>query len=69
MWAMFSIMEYDATIDNSAQEFENRDEILKFMADYHSDYILVISTDKMLQYVGKDSKSIVILLYAAQVKT
>lgn len=65
MWAMFSTMEYDVTIDNSAQEFENLDEILKFMADYRADYVLVISTDKILQYVGKNSKSIVILLYAA----
>lgn len=65
MWAMFSTMEYDVTIDNSAQEFENLDEILKFMSDYRSDYTLVISTDRMLQYVGKNHKSIVILLYKA----
>lgn len=64
MWAMFSTMEYGVTIDNSAQEFENIDEILNFMTDYCADYVLVISTDKMLQYVGENSKSIVILLYA-----
>ena len=65
MYAMFSIMEFDVTVDNSAQEFENLDEILKFMSDFYGDYILLISTDRMLQYVGKNSRSIVILLYKA----
>lgn len=63
MWAMFSFMEFDTTIDNAAQEFVDRDELLQHMANYHADYILVISTDRMLQYVGKNHKSIVILLY------